>query len=581
MKTFSLFGTALASATLAATTLAFGPGGSAHAQGLAKACGGDSGGLSLPPGFCATIFAEHIGHARQMAVGSDGTLYVNTWSGRYYNNDKPQDGGFVVALKDTTGAGTADRVARFGGTAAEGDNGGTGINLYNGKLYVETNDKIVRYDLPAGGGVPTGKPDIVVSDLPVTGDHPMHPFLIDATGALFVDLGTATNACQAQNRVLGALGQKPCKELDTRGGIWRYDANRTGQVFSPAERYATGLRNGEGFASDAQGRVYVTQHGRDQLAENWPQLYTEAQGRELPAEELVQLTKGADYGWPMCYFDSAQDKLVLAPEYGGDGGKKIGVCADKTRPVAAFPAHWAPNDLAIYKGTLFPKIYEGAAFIAFHGSWNRAPAPQGGYNVVVQPMAGGQPSGKYEIFADGFAGPDKNPGQAIHRPSGLAVGTKGELYISDDIAGTIWRVTYQGEKSAAIMPAPAVSVAGATTDAGPPEGTHADAVLVAPEGTTSEQVALGARIFHGEAKSGNCAACHGSNARGLPIGPGLIKADWLWSDGSLKGIEATITSGVPQPKSHPGMMPPMGGAPLTPDDVKAVAAYIYALNHQS
>ena len=496
-------------------------------------------------------------------------------------NQKVHDGGFLVALKDNDDDGKADKIERFGTSFADGDHGGTGINLYNGKLYAETNDKIVRYDLPAGTMVPTGQPETVVSGLPLTGDHPMHPFIIDATGALFVDLGTATNACQDQNRSLGSTGRQPCKELETRGGIWRYDANKTGQTFSAAERYATGLRNGEGFASDAKGRLYVTQHGRDQLAENWPQLYNQTQGQELPAEELVQLTKGADYGWPFCYFDAKQDKLILAPEYGGDGGKKVGVCADKTRPIAAFPAHWAPNDLAIYKGALFPKAYDGAAFIAFHGSWNRAPAPQGGYNVVVQPLEGGAPSGPYEIFADGFAGPDKNPGQALHRPSGLAVGLKGELYISDDIAGTIWRVTYQGDKAAALMPAPATASGTTVVDAVPPEGTHPDAGLTAPAGTTGDLVALGDKIFHGEAASGTCATCHGSNAKGLPIGPSLIKTDWLWGDGSLKGIESTITSGVPQPKAHPGMMPPLGGAPLSPTDVKAVAAYIYALNHQS
>ena len=168
-------------------------------------------------------------------------------------------------------------------------------------------------------------------------------------------------------------GIQPCTELNTRGGIWRYDANRTGQHFSPAERFATGLRNGEGIAFDAAGRILVTQHGRDQLRENWPHLYTPAQGANEPAEELVQLERGADYGWPDCYFDLDQHKLVLAPEYGGDGGKTVGLCADKRAPVAAFPAHWAPNDLLLYDGHQFPAAYQGGAFIAFHGSWNRAP----------------------------------------------------------------------------------------------------------------------------------------------------------------------------------------------------------------
>jgi glucose/arabinose dehydrogenase len=151
----------------------------------------------------------------------------------------------------------------------------------------------------------------------------------------------------------------------------------------------------------------------------------------------VQLERDADYGWPYCYFDLTQHKLVLAPEYGGDS-KMIGLCADKRAPIAAFPAHWAPNDLLLYDGHQFPDAYRGGAFIAFHGSWNRAPFPQGGYNVVFQPLADGKASGPFVVFADGFAGAIEEPGQAAHRPSGLAMGPDGALYISDDQRGRIW-----------------------------------------------------------------------------------------------------------------------------------------------
>lgn len=557
---------------------------------LSASAADGNGGISLPPGFRATVFADHVGHARQMVVGPDGTLYVNNWSGRYYSGSPDPKGAFLVALKDTKGGGTADKIDRFGPTAEEGTHGGTGIYLYNDKIYAEQDDKIVRYDLPKGANVPSGKPEVVVSGLPITGDHPMHPFVIDANGNLFVDLGSATNACQEKNRSLQSTGIKDCPELDTRGGVWRYDANKTDQKFSPAERYATGLRNGEGLAFDAKGRLFATQHGRDQLYENFPQFYNQKQGATLPAEELVQLTKGADFGWPTCYFDATQDKLVLAPEYGGDGGKKVGACADKTRPIAAFPAHIAPNALVIYQGDMFPKAYKGAALLAFHGSWNRAPSPQEGFDVVVQPLEAGKPSAKYEVLADGFAGAIKTPKQAVHRPTGLAVAPDGALYISDDIQGTIWRVTYSGDKAAALKSAPAgAGASSASAEAVPPEGTHPDAgapenaaALKPPAGTTKEEIALGSRIFHGQAKQGTCATCHGSNAEGLPIGPALVKKDWVWAgDGSLQGIEAIITSGVPEPKKHPGMMPPKGGAPLDEKDVKALAAYIYALNHQS
>jgi glucose/arabinose dehydrogenase len=268
----------------------------------------------------------------------------------------------------------------------------------------------------------------------------MHPFAIDEKGNLFVDLGSPTNSCQEKNRAKGSPGLNPCKQLETRAGIWRYDANKTDQIFSAKERYVTGLRNAEGIDFDAEGRVFATQHGLDQLFQNWPKLYTSEQGSELPAEELVLLREGGDYGWPYCYYDGERKKLVLSPEYGGDGGNAIGVCAEKIPPIAAFPAHWAPNDLKIYKAMQFPEAYRGGAFIAFHGSWNRTSGPQGGYKVVFQPLADGKASGPYSVFADGFRA-DKTGTE--HRPTGLAVGPDGALYVSDDKAGRIYRIVYQ------------------------------------------------------------------------------------------------------------------------------------------
>jgi glucose/arabinose dehydrogenase len=284
-----------------------------------ETCSGDNGGITLPSGFCATVFADNIGHARHLAVSPSGIVYVNTWSGRYYGYDKPPAGGFLVALQDTKGDGHADVNVRFGDSLAAGSHGGAGIALYKDWLYAEVNDRIVRYQLPAGTTVPTAAPEVIVSGPPLSGDHPMHPFVIDAQGNLYVDLGSATNSCQVRNRMARSRGHSPCTELETRAGAWRYDANRTGQRFSPEERFATGIRNGEGFAFDQAGRMYVMQHGRDQLAENWPKLYRPEQGANQPAEELLELQQGADYGWPACYFDSDQQKLVVAPEYGGNG----------------------------------------------------------------------------------------------------------------------------------------------------------------------------------------------------------------------------------------------------------------------
>ena len=224
---------------------------------------------------------------------------------------------------------------------------------------------------------------------------------------MYMDLGSATNSCQIKNRTLESPGRKPCTELQTRAGIWRYDANKTNQPFSPKERYATGIRNAVGIAFDPGGQLYSTQHGRDQLYDNWPKLYTSERGQNLPAEELLKIEEAGDYGSPYCYYDGFQHELVLTPEYGGDG-KTVGECASKKGPEAFFPAH-----------------YKNGAFIASHGSWNRAPGPQQGYNVVFVPFAAGKPvsPSKYEIFADGFAGANRQP---------------------DDKAGRVWKVVYKG-----------------------------------------------------------------------------------------------------------------------------------------
>jgi glucose/arabinose dehydrogenase/mono/diheme cytochrome c family protein len=592
LKTLSLAVGALAATYVISFTLSRNHA-NVDAQSKSQACPSDDSGLKLPAGFCATVFADNIGHARHMVVAPSGVVYVNTWSGRYYGNDKPPAGGFLVALQDKSGVGKADATERFGETVQSGGAGGTGIGIYKGSLYAEINDRIVRYALPEGSIVPNRGADTIVSGLPLGGDHPMHPFIISADGTMYVDVATATNSCQLKNRTLKSPGANPCTELETRGGVWRYDANKTNQKFSTAERFATGIRNAEGFAIDSNGRVFVTQHGRDQLHTNWPDLYKPEQEATLPAEELLLLKPKGDYGWPECYYDSFAQKLVLAPEYGGDGGKTIGVCANKIAPAAAFPAHWAPNAMVRYDQKQFPARYRDGVFIAFHGSWNRAPYPQGGYNVIFQPLAGEHASGQCEVFADGFAGAVKSPAGAAHRPSGLAVGPDGSLYVSDDIHGRIYRIVYYGGSeggSANITPCPSATTPAGNpveTSAEPPEGTHPDAGAAAtgsvpvPQGATREMVALGERIYRGQVGGAACAGCHGENGEGTPLGPDLTGKRWLWSDGSYNGIKKTIAEGVSQPKQYRDPMPPLGGAQLTPDQVSALTAYVWSLSHRA
>jgi glucose/arabinose dehydrogenase len=417
--------------TAAALALAAALGAAAGPRRAARgpACDPGNGGLVLPPGFCAVVVADRVGAPRHLAVAPNGDVFVAL------ENRRGGPGG-VLVLRDTSGDGRADVTASFG-TA-----GGTGIALGRGALYFATRSTVLRYPMHAGRLLPVGEPEVVARDLPADGNHTAKNLALSLDGrTLFVNFGSATNSCQVVDRALESPGRNPCPELAIRAGIWTFDPARTNQTPGDGRRYATGIRNAVGLAVAPDGQLWATQHGRDQLGQNWPKLYTLEQSAEKPSEELLRVNAGDDFGWPYCYHDPELGHLVLAPEYGGDG-KTVGLCASKKEPALAFPAHWAPDGLVFYAGTQFPAHYRGGAFIAFHGSWNRAPLPQAGYRVVFVPFAGGNPTGTSETFADGFWRED-DPA-ARHRPVGLAVGPDGSLYITDDAGGRIWRVTYTG-----------------------------------------------------------------------------------------------------------------------------------------
>jgi glucose/arabinose dehydrogenase len=175
-------------------------------------------------------------------------------------------------------------------------------------------------------------------------------------------------------------------------------------------------------------------------------MYSTEDNAKLPAEEFLLIEDGSNFGWPYCYYNQMKEKKLLAPEYGGDR-QKVGRCAEMDDPIMGFPGHYAPNDVLFYTTDQFPEKYRNGAFIAFHGSWNRAPEEQEGYNVVFVPFDGEKPSGDWEVFANGFAGVEEiqSPGDAEYRPTGLAVGPEGSLYVSESTSGKIWKIMYTGE----------------------------------------------------------------------------------------------------------------------------------------
>ncbi len=385
--------------------------------------------LTLPAGFKAETIVESLGRNRHLVVNSNGDIYVKL--------DKLKDGKGILVLRNSNG--------KYGIVKSFGNYTGTGIVIKNGYLYATSDNAVYRYKFNNNEIMNPDNPETIVTGLVSGNQHASKSIALDDKGNLYVTIGAPSNACQLRDRSAGSPGQDPCPLLDKAGGVWQFKADKLNQSYTEGVRYITGIRNIVGVSwNEKEKQLYGMQHGRDQLNNIAPDNYTNEESAELPSEEFLLLKKGSDFGWPYCYYDHLQKKKVLGPEYGGDG-KKQGRCTDKGQPILGFPGHWAPNDLLFYTGKMFPDKYKNGAFIAFHGSWNRAPLPQAGYFVVFVPMKDGKPSGNYEIFANGFAGKGTiaGPGQAKYRPCGLAQGPDGALYISDSKEGRIWKIVYE------------------------------------------------------------------------------------------------------------------------------------------
>jgi glucose/arabinose dehydrogenase len=392
----------------------------------------ENGGIELPDGFSALVVADSLGRGRHIAVRDNDDVYLAL--------QDLKDGHGIVALRDTTNDGKADIIAYFGNLP------GTGIHIHKDYLYFAHDTVILRYRLKEDELLPDLTPETIVSGFKREYQHAAKSIAFDTSGNLFVNIGAPTNACQQNDRTPGSPGMDPCPILENYGGIWRFKDDLHDQTQeNNGFRYATGLRNCVAIEwNDAVNNLYVVQHGRDQLNQFYPDLYSDEDNANLPAEEFFLLEEGDDCGWPYCYYDDRRGQKVLSPEYGGNGDS-IGRCDEKQDPIMSFPAHTAPNDLIFYSKDLFPDRYKHGAFIAFHGSWNRSPLVQEGYYVAFIPFDGRLPAANWEIFANGFTGkqPVISPGDALHRPMGLDQGPDGSLYISDSVRGTIWRVFYQ------------------------------------------------------------------------------------------------------------------------------------------
>ena len=344
--------------------------------------------IRLPAGFEMRIFARGLFGPRFMTIGPDRELYVSI----------PRVG-WVVRLSDNDGDGKADRVSRV----VEGLDRPHGLAFFQGKLYVAGTEKIWRVDSFRGGRDEAAKTTTIVDKLPNGGrGHWTRTILFGSDGKLYVSIGSSCNVCQEKD--------------PRRAAIVRYNPDGSGE-----EIFAAGLRNSVGIAwHPATRELWGTDNGRDWL------------GDDHPPEEANVIRQGKNYGWPHCFGNRIPD-----PDFGAQAR-----CEKTEPPVVTFPAHSAPLGLAFYTGKQFPPEYQGDFFVALHGSWNRS--TKIGYKVVRVRLDRGEPK-QAEDFATGWLRHEKDRDVVWGRPVDLAVAPDGSLFLSDDHAGLIYRVSYKGK----------------------------------------------------------------------------------------------------------------------------------------
>jgi len=337
--------------------------------------------LEVPAGFEVNVFAEGLAYPRFLEFGPDGRLYV-----------AEAHGNRIVALADRDGDGVSDDTAEFAAGLATPHS----VTWHQGALYVGVPTGVIELkDTDTDGRADARR--VVIDNYPTEG-HSTRTVLFLRDGRMLVSVGSSCNVCVEDDK--------------RRATIVAYDGPKAG-----GERiFASGLRNAVGLAlHPVTGDVWATNNGRDWL------------GDDLPPETINIAKEGTDFGWPRCHAGDLVD-----PEFGGDLG-----CRDVTPPAVKLQAHSAPLGLVFYTASAFPASHRGDLFVAYHGSWNRS-VPTG-YKVVRVPIADDGSPGKPEDFATGFL---DSAGKMHGRPVGLAVGPDGFLYISDDKAGLIYRVTY-------------------------------------------------------------------------------------------------------------------------------------------
>ena len=338
---------------------------------------------AVPAGFKINVFAKDFKRPRWLIVAPNNDIFL-----------ADMGSGDIVILRDPKNTGTAQAREIF----AQGLRRPFGIAFHEEYVYVGSMRELVRYKYDPKTSKRLGEAEHLM-DLP-GGGHDTRSVAVSKDGKhLFVGVGSESNVSSGEEPIRAAV---TICDLDGKN----------------ARRYATGLRNPVGLAIEPiTGEVWTSVNERDEL------------GDDLPPDYMTSLKDGGFYGWPYSYIGDNVDARVKP--------QRPDLVAKATVPDVLLGAHVAPLQFAFYTGNQFPAQYRGGAFVAEHGSWNRA--KRSGYQVAFVAFQNGQPSADPVPFMTGLV-PDPNSGTVYGRPVGVAVAPDGSLLVSDDGAQVIYRI---------------------------------------------------------------------------------------------------------------------------------------------